>query len=234
MPPQPPPAKTQPPTAQPPKTRRARTQPAKAGTRARPGTAPAGPAAGASARERLLAAANELFYAEGVHTVGIDRVIEKAGVAKASLYNTFGSKDELVRAYLESRHARTSARIAGYLERYATPGEKLLGVFEAQGELFTEPGFHGCAFVSATSEAHGEQVGQAADDYRAWVRSLLTGLAREAGAADPETLGRQLHMIYDGASLSARMDRPAAPPAGSSPAAAARAAARALLDAALG
>jgi AcrR family transcriptional regulator len=185
------------------------------------------PAPGLSARERLLAAASELFYAEGVHTVGIDRVIDKAGVAKASLYNTFGSKDELVRAYLESRHARTSARITAYLERYATPREKLLGVFEAQGELFAEPGFRGCAFVSATSEAHGEVVGKAADDYRAWVRDLLTSLARETGAPDPGLLGRQLHMIYDGASLAARMDHdPSASPA-------ARAAAEALLDAAL-
>src|ERR1700689_5967393 len=91
-----------------------------------------------SARERLLAAASELFYAEGVHTVGFDRVIERAGVAKASLYNTFGSKDELVRAYLEGRHAATSARITRYLERYSDPRERLLGVFEAQGELFPE------------------------------------------------------------------------------------------------
>jgi AcrR family transcriptional regulator len=182
---------------------------------------------GPSARERLLAAANELFYAEGVHTVGIDRVIEKAGVAKASLYNTFGSKDELVRAYLESRHARVTARIALYIERYDTPGEKLLGVFEAQGELFAEPGFRGCAFASATSEAHGEEVDQAASSYRAWVRGLLTSLAREAGAADPELLGWQLHMIYDGASQSARMDHD---PAAS---AAARATAGALLNAAL-
>ena len=67
-------------------------------------------AARPSARERLLAAANELFYNEGVHTVGIDRVIEQAGVAKASLYNTFGSKDELVRAYLEGRHASIAER----------------------------------------------------------------------------------------------------------------------------
>jgi AcrR family transcriptional regulator len=182
---------------------------------------------GLSARERLLAAANELFYAEGVHTVGIDRVIEKAGVAKASLYNTFGSKDELVRAYLESRHARVTAGISSYLERYGTPREKLLGVFEAQGELFAEQGFRGCAFASATSEAHGEQVDQAAGSYRAWVRGLLSGLAREAGAADPELLGWQLHMIYDGASQSARMDH------ASSASSAARAAAEALLDAAL-
>ncbi len=78
-------------------------------------------AAGLSARERLLEAANELFYDEGVHTVGIDRVIERAGVAKASLYNTFGSKDELVRAYLETRHALVAARITSYLERYSDP-----------------------------------------------------------------------------------------------------------------
>jgi AcrR family transcriptional regulator len=186
-----------------------------------------GLAAGPSARERLLAAANELFYAEGVHTVGIDRVIEKAGVAKASLYNTFGSKDELVRAYLESRHARVSARITSYLERCTTPREKLLGVFEAQGELFAEQGFRGCAFASATSEAHGQLVDKAADDYRAWVRALLTGLAREAGAPSPDLLGRQLHMIYDGASQSARMDHDP------SASATARAAAEALLDAAL-
>src|SRR5262245_38929851 len=64
-----------------------------------------------SARKRILAAANELFYEEGIHSVGIDRVIERAGVAKASLYNTFGSKDELVRAYLEGRQASREDRI---------------------------------------------------------------------------------------------------------------------------
>ena len=182
---------------------------------------------GPSARERLLEAASELFYAEGVHTVGIDRVIERAGVAKASLYNTFGSKDALVGAYLESRHARTSERITRYLTRYTEPRDRLLGVFEAQGELFAAPGFRGCAFVSASAESPGELVEQAADAYRDWVRTLLTDLAREAGVAAAETLGRQLHMIYDGASLSARMDR------SPSVAIAARAAAEVLLDAAL-
>src|SRR3984957_8791829 len=186
--------------------------------------APAAP----SARERLLAAASELFYTKGVHTVGIDRVIERARVANASLYNTFGSKDELVRAYLEGRHAQTAERITRYLERYSDPRERLLGVFEAQGELFAAPGFRGCAFVSASAESPGELVEQAASDYRGWVRNLLVDLAREAGAPSPEALGRQLHMIYDGASLSARMDHDP------SASAAARAAAGALLDAALG
>ena len=137
------------------------------------------------ARERLLAAANELFYAEGVHTVGIDRVIEKAGVAKASLYNTFGSKDELVRAYLQGRHARMTARITRHVEGRQAARAKLLAVFEAQAELFAEPEFRGCAFAMATAEAHSAVVDQAADDYRAWVRSLLTGLPRGGGAGRP-------------------------------------------------
>ena len=121
----------------------------------------------------------------------------------------------------------TSARITRYLERYSDPRDRLLGVFEAQGELFAEPGFRGCAFVSASAESPGEAVSHAAGEYRGWVRELLTGLAREAGVPHPEKLGRQLHMIYDGASLSARMDRdPAA-------AVAARATAEELLDAAI-
>ena len=184
-------------------------------------------AAKPSARERLLAAANELFYTEGVHTVGIDRVIEQAGVAKASLYNTFGSKEELVHAYLEGRHAAMVARITKAVARYDNPRDRLLGVFDAQGELFAEPGFRGCAFASASAESPGDLVARAADAYRGWVRGLLTDLARAAGVPDPERLGRQLHLLYDGASQSARMDHDP------SAATAARAAAETLLDKAL-
>src|SRR5271154_5251583 len=87
-------------------------------------------------RERLLDAANELFYAEGVQSVGIDRVIERAGVAKASLYSTFGSKEELVRAYLEARHERTLAELRAAVAATEDPIERLLAVFDAQARLF--------------------------------------------------------------------------------------------------
>src|ERR1700759_2480608 len=82
-----------------------------------------------SARERLLDAADELFYEEGIHIVGIDRVIDKAGVAKASLYSTFGSKDELVRAYLVRRYERRRARIEEWVDRYDDPRDRLAGAF---------------------------------------------------------------------------------------------------------
>jgi AcrR family transcriptional regulator len=180
------------------------------------------------ARERLLAAADELFYEEGVHTVGIDRVIEHAGVAKGSLYNTFGSKDELIHAYLEGRHERVAERITRALESYDTPRDRLLGVFESQGRSHAETGYRGCAFVRASAESHpGDRIEQAYGEYRAWVRSLFIRLAEEAGAPDPAGLARQLHLLYDGTAVSARMDHD---PAAST---AARAAAAALLDAAL-
>jgi AcrR family transcriptional regulator len=183
---------------------------------------------GASARARLLAAADELFYDEGVHTVGIDRIIERAGVAKASLYNTFGSKEELIRAYLESRHARTSSRITAAIERYDTPRDRLLAVFEAQAALFDDPAFHGCAFASASAEARpGSAAEQMTAVYRSWLRTLFTDLGAKAGAREPEALAGQLHLLYDGVGLSARMDHDA------SVATVARAAAGALLDAAL-
>src|SRR5690349_699211 len=99
-----------------------------------------------SARERLLAAADELCYGGGIRTVGIERVLERAGVAKASLYDCFGSKDELIRAYLQSRHEARKARITQWLLRCASPREQLLGVFDALRESMAAPGFRGCAF----------------------------------------------------------------------------------------
>jgi AcrR family transcriptional regulator len=185
-------------------------------------------AARPSARERLLATANELFYDEGIHTVGIDRIIEQAGVAKASLYNTFGSKDELVRAYLETRHASVTRHLTDAVARYDTPRERLLAVFEGQGELFAQPGYRGCAFSRASAESQpGDLAEQAAEGYRRWVRELLTELAGQAGVPGPGVLAHQLHLLYDGSGQSARMDHdPAA-------ADAARAAAAILLDAAL-
>lgn len=182
----------------------------------------------ASARERLLAAASELFYAEGVRTVGIDRVIERAGVAKASLYNTFGSKEKLVKAYLDGRHRDTLAGLRRAIDRHNDPRQRLLAVFDAQAELFADPGFRGCAFVTASAEApDGGVIQRAADDFRAEIRNMFTELAGQAGAPDAPLLGRQLQLLYDGAGLSAQLDRD--PQA----AAAARAAAEALLDAAL-
>jgi AcrR family transcriptional regulator len=178
-----------------------------------------------SARERLLAAAEALFYEEGFNTVGIDRVIERAGVAKASLYDCFGSKEELIRSYLVARQAARQARLTEGLTKYHTPRERLLGVFDILATQIAEPTYRGCAFMKAGAESPaGSSIRGVCEDSRQWLRNLFVDLATDAGAADPKGLAQQLVMLYDGASMSAQMDRNVAA------AAAARVMAAAMLD----
>lgn len=181
-----------------------------------------------SARDRLLDAADELFYEHGIHTVGIDRVIEHAGVAKASLYKSFGSKDELIRAYLERRHELRRAQVEAALAQCETPRERLLAIFDVHAKRLARPGARGCAFINAGAEAPpGGPVEQASDAYRAWFRGLFRENAAALGVADPGALAAQLALLYDGIAVSARMDH------GSKAArAAARSAAEVLVDAA--
>ena len=187
------------------------------------------PEAPRSARERLLAAANELFYAEGINTVGIDRVIERAGVAKASLYDTFGSKEELVRAYLAQRDAARRARIEAAVGRHEGPREKMLAVFDYLANAMAQPGFKGCYFQRANAELKATSSGRAVcDEGRAWTLALFTRLAKEAGAHHPKKLAQQLVILYDGALVSAAMDGDA------HAAANAKAVAAAMVDADLG
>jgi AcrR family transcriptional regulator len=179
------------------------------------------------ARERLLAAAESLFYEEGFNMVGIERVIERAGVAKASLYDCFGSKEELVRAYLEARKDAWQARIQAGLARCDTPRARILAIYDLLGEQIAQPNYRGCAFARAGNEARDDSsVRGVCDDSRRWRRELLVRLSREAGAADPEMLAQQLAMLYDGAAISGQLDQVR------DAATSARAVAAALLDAA--
>lgn len=178
-------------------------------------------------REKLLAAANELFYREGVHAVGIDRVIAEARVAKTTLYSAFGSKDGLIAAYLATRDRQMRENVEQAIERHHSAHDQLLAIFDYLIELSSDPDYHGCAFAMATSEAHAASADTAAEVYRGWLRDTFTQLASQAGAVNPRTLGVQLHLLWDGAAQSTRMD------GGQHGAWAARAAAATILDAAL-
>ena len=186
------------------------------------------PASEPGPRRRLLAVADRLFYEEGVHVVGIDRLIEEAGVAKASLYTHFGSKDGLVRAYLEEHLEAHREHVAQVLARYDSPRERLLGIFDDVRDALAGSAFRGCRFICASAEARaGESSAALTEEYRTWLRTLFTGLARSAGARDPKRLGRQLALLYDGTAVAARLDKDR-----SGAGVAARSAAAALLDAA--
>ena len=160
-----------------------------------------------SARERLLAAADELFYEGGINLVGIDRIIEHAGVAKASLYDCFGSKEELIRCYLEARSVARQQRIRERIANHDTPVAKILSIFDLLGEITSQPNFRGCAFLRAAADADADgKVKQACNESRTFLRSLFIDLAREAGAKDPEQLGCQFVLLYDGAMVAAQAD----------------------------
>jgi AcrR family transcriptional regulator len=180
-----------------------------------------------SPRERLLAAADRLFYEEGVCTVGVDRILEEAGVARASLYSTYGSKDELIRSYLQKRSDDWQALAAEALAaRSDDPRDRILGLFDLLAESFSTPGFNGCPFINASAEAAAKDaVREVRDQHRARVRELFFELGREAGAEDPEALSAQLLLLCDGAAVGAQLDPQAAPGQ------AALSAARALIDA---
>ena len=161
-----------------------------------------------TAKQRLLQAADELFYSEGIHAVGIDRVIAHAGVAKGSLYYSFAGKDDLVRGYLTGRHGKWADLVSAGIEAHTDPRERILAVYDVLGALFAEPGYRGCAFMNALAEAAPDSVeAQAATTFRAWVRTLFLGLAADADAEDPKQLAESLVVLYDGAVATAQMDK---------------------------
>ena len=153
-----------------------------------------------SPRERLLAASDELFYRDGVCSTGIDAIIEKAGVAKGSLYYIFGGKDELVAAYLRNRHDTWRQQVESAQARTDDPDEKILVIFDEIADYVSDPEFRGCPFHNAAAEAPtGEAHQLAIKEYRDWLRGLFLQLAADTGVSDPEALADALIVLYDGA-----------------------------------
>jgi len=162
-----------------------------------------------SARERLLAASNELFYRDGVHSTGIDAVIERAGVAKGSLYYIFGGKDELVAAYLRGRHEAWRQRVEAVQADIDDPDLKILAIFDVIADYVSQPEFRGCPFNNAAAEAPaGQSQELAIKEYRDWLRQSFRQLAGDTGAADSEALADALIVLYDGALATANTAEP--------------------------
>ena len=147
-----------------------------------------------SARERLLAAADELFYRDGVHSTGIDAVIEKAGVAKGSLYYIFGGKDELVAAYLRGRHERFRQQVEEAQAGIDDPADKILALFDALADYVSLPEYRGCPFDSAAAEAPtGQCQVLAINEYRDWLHQSRTPTRRRHRSARLPGAGRGAH-----------------------------------------
>jgi AcrR family transcriptional regulator len=159
------------------------------------------------ARKRILDTAYELFSHRGIHDVGIDELVERAGVAKATLYKHFPSKNELVLAFLEQREQIWTY---GWVEREArrrgaTPEEQLLAIFDLFDEWFQSDGFEGCSFINTLLEFGDLEhpVGRASADYLENIRSVVRNLAREAGLRDADAFALSWHILMKGSIVQA-------------------------------
>jgi AcrR family transcriptional regulator len=158
-------------------------------------------------RARILEAAYRLFSRHGINSVGIDRIIAEAPVAKATLYHHFASKQELVCSFLELRESRwTVDWLQVEVERLAAAGDnRALAVFDALDEWFHRPEFEGCAFINTLLEIDDPEspIHQAAARHLDVVREMLEQYAAQAGVKTPLEISYQLQLLMMGAIVSA-------------------------------
>lgn len=162
--------------------------------------------------DRVLGAASELFYREGIRAVGVEAVVTEAGVTKKTLYDNFGSKDELVAAYLRGRDERwRDWLVEGVERRGGSAKERLLSTFDALGEWIELGNTRGCGFVNAVVELPEEDHPARAVvmEQKRWLRGYLAGFAAEAGAGDPESLADSLFILHEGVNVSKSLGIPA-------------------------
>ncbi len=160
-----------------------------------------------TARERILAAAYDLFAHRGIQAVGIDAIIAESGVARQTLYRHFASKQELVLAFLDRRDelwTRNWLQLEAE-RRGTTPDDRLLAIFDVFDEWFRTADFEGCTFINVMLETsdHSGPVYRAGVAYLAGIRRFLEDLARRAQIADPESFGRKWHILMKGSIVSA-------------------------------
>jgi len=164
---------------------------------------------GIGVRERLLDAADRLFYREGVRAVGIDRVLADADAAKASLYQHFGCKDQLVASYLERRTADARASVESYLAN-TPPSQRALKFFDWVVAWAESKDFRGCPLQHTVSEltdaSHPARA--IAHDQRAWFTERFLEWTTSAGVKDARATARALIVLFDGAVAGSEMDGP--------------------------
>ncbi len=162
---------------------------------------------GSDAREKLLAAAYELFSSSGVQAVGVEAIIERSGVARQTMYRHFGSKQDLVLAFLARREQLwTRSWLQAEVERRAEdPGDRLLAIFDVFDDWFHRPDFEGCSFINVMLEHPDEEhpLHQASTGYLAGIRGFLQGLAEQLGVHDADGFARQWHILMKGSIVAA-------------------------------
>jgi AcrR family transcriptional regulator len=160
-----------------------------------------------TARQRILDNAYELFSHRGIRAVGVEEVISRAAVAKATLYRHFPSKDDLVLAFLAQREQVWTREFveAGAMERGTTAEERLLAIFDVFHDWFQRDDYEGCSFINVLLETcdRNHRIGAASVQYLENIRTIVCSLAEEAGLRDAEGFALSWHILMKGAIVQA-------------------------------
>lgn len=163
-----------------------------------------------SKRDQLIDTAVELFYRDGFHATGIDKILRESGVSRMTLYNHFTSKDELILAALHRMDEQWRNWFVRSVERQAdSPYERLLAIFDFLDEWFKQDNFSGCLFIKASAEFSkpGHPIHAAAVEHNRLIFGYVRRLAESAGAKDPDALARQVCTVMEGAIVNACISR---------------------------
>ena len=158
-------------------------------------------------RQAILDTASELFYAQGIRAIGVDTIVAKSGVAKASLYRWFPSKDHLIESYLQNIYESFWQWWDKQLEKHAAPEQQLRAVLRGIVRLLDRTDFRGCPSINATSElADPEHPGRRQSRAnKTEMRRRLLVLCRALGIRQPRVLADQIMLLIDGAFASAHV-----------------------------
>ncbi|MET8118488.1 TetR family transcriptional regulator [Micromonospora sp. NPDC005189] len=163
------------------------------------------------ARLRLLTAATRVFYAEGIHSVGVDRIIAEAKVTRATFYRHFPSKDDLILAYLREVHQMDRGAVDAALATNTAPLDPLLAIAGSIAQSIQSPGFRGCAFLNAAAEYPdpNHPVHQEIIAHRQWFLDTLTTLMAQVHQETADPAARHFVMLRDGAMAAGCLFDPA-------------------------
>lgn len=155
-------------------------------------------------RSRIVNTASRLFYTQGYNSTGINQVIKEAGVAKASLYQHFPSKEDLLAEYLKVTSVSTNEVLQSVINKYTSPREKVLGLFDFLLKLTKQTGFQGCNFLNVAAEIpkDNQKVRALIKKQKNFIRKMFTDLLTPLGK---EELADELYVLFDAALVSSKV-----------------------------
>ncbi|QST01027.1 TetR/AcrR family transcriptional regulator [Pontibacillus sp. ALD_SL1] len=161
------------------------------------------------AASKILDTASHLFYWKGIHSIGVETIAKEAGVTKKTLYDRFGSKDQLIVSYLNDRDTKFRSHINDYLDQVSNqdPKEKIISIFDALERWLKNQNQRGCAFVNALAELPEESHPgrEVIIEEKRWLKQLFISLLEEAGVKNPDEAGEKLLVLHEGVTVTYSM-----------------------------